>query len=354
MQSFLTVQPGETVGCVGCHEQRTQPPLAAYSDLQAMRRPPSEIEPLQGVPDVFDFPRDIQPILDRHCVACHDYEATDRGGPRAGGAILAGDHGPVFSHSFATLHMLDLVVISRDGVGNKPPRGFGSGASPLEQLVDGSHHDIVLSDQERRIIRTWIDASATYAGTCAASGTGKFPSNPRLPSQQDANRVLQQRCGACHTGDRRLPKHPGDTVGVQGYAIVEDPLPRRMSNHLAFNLTRPEKSLILLAPLSSAAGGYAVCGETDEPVFADTTDSDYQVLLRLARESKQVHQSDPRFDMPGFRPSGHYVRNMQDYGVLPKSLDTKRAKVDPYATDQAYWRSFWYRPQRGPIENDVR
>ena len=28
MQSFLTVQPGETTSCVGCHEQRTQTPRA--------------------------------------------------------------------------------------------------------------------------------------------------------------------------------------------------------------------------------------------------------------------------------------------------------------------------------------
>jgi hypothetical protein len=373
MQSFLTVQPGETVGCVGCHEQRqntpdwkkgTGPICAKHpsgrsgkldlSPFSAMRRPPSEIEPFEGVPDVFDFPRDIQPILDRHCARCHDYEASEHGGPRAGGAILTGDHGPVFSHSFATLHMLDQVVISRDGVGNKPPRGFGSGASPLMQLIDGSHYGAVLSDHERLMVRLWIDASATYAGTCAASGTGKFPSNPRLPSQPEANRVLQQRCGACHTGGRRLPKHPGDTVGVQGYTIVKDQLPRRMSNHLVFNLTRPEKSLILLAPLSKAGGGYGICRESDQAVFEDATDSDYQALLRLARESKAVHESDPRFDMPGFRPSGHYVRNMQDYGILPKSLDVKRARVDPYATDRAYWRSFWWSPCRDRVETNVR
>ena len=65
---------------------------------------------------------------------------TEHGGPRAGGVILTGDHGPIFSHSFATLHMLDQVVISRDGEGNRPPRGFGSGASPLMKLIDGSHY----------------------------------------------------------------------------------------------------------------------------------------------------------------------------------------------------------------------
>lgn len=345
MQSFLTVQPGETVGCVGCHEQRTQPPLASYSDLQAMSRAPSRIQPFKDMPDVFDFPRDIQPILDRHCLACHDYEATESGGPRAGGVILTGDHGPVFSHSFATLHMLDQVVISRDGNGNKPPRGFGSGASPLMKLINESHHDVELSDQVRLIIRLWIDASATYAGTCAASGTGKFPSDPRLSTGPAAAMVLKQRCNSCHTGQRRLPSQPGDTVGVRGYAIVKDQLPRRMSNHLVFNLTRPDKSLILLAPLSKSAGGYGICRDIDRPVFADTTDAGYQALLSLIRESKTIHEKDKRFDMPGFRPSNHYVRNMKDYGVLPRSLDQNSTRIDPYETDQAYWRSFWWTPK---------
>jgi hypothetical protein len=346
MQSFLTVQPGETVGCVGCHEPRTHAPSASYDTLGAMGGPPQRIRPIEKAPDVFDFPRDIQPILDRHCVPCHDYEATKRGGPRAGGAILTGDHGPVFSHSFATLHMLDQVVISRKGRGNKPPYGFGSGASPLMDLIDGSHHGAALSDRERRIVRLWIDASATYAGTCAASGTGTFPRNPRLPSQAAAAKALKQRCGSCHTGKRSLPQHPGDTVGEQGYAIADDMLPRRMSNHLVFNLTRPEHSLILLAPLAKAAGGYAICRtQNGQAVFADTTDPDYRTLLKLVRESKDVLEKDKRFDMPGFRPSRHYIRNMQAYGVLPKSLDPRTADVDPYKTDRAYWRSFWHWPR---------
>jgi hypothetical protein len=343
MQSFLSVQPGETIGCVGCHEQRTQTTITRYGGLKATERPPSRIQPVEGVPEVFDFPRDIQPILDKHCTACHGYEPTDQGGPRAGGVILAGDHGPVFSHSFATLHMLDQVVVSRDGNGNRPPRGFGSGASPLIEKIGGDHYGIEMSNQEQLIIRLWIDASATYAGTCAASGTGKFPDNPRLPSEHAAVAVLQERCQSCHTGERRLPRHPGDTVGVQGYAIVKSQPARRMSNHLVFNLTRPETSLILLAPLAEAAGGYGICRTNDnEFVFAERSDADYQTLLQLIQESKSVLDRDKRFDMPGFRPSEHYVRNMKNYEVLPRSLDPEATPVDPYETDQAYWRSFWH------------
>ena len=97
MQSFMTVMPGETVTCIGCHESRTEAPSYQMPQLEAVRRAPSIMEPFSDVPDVFDFPRDVQPILDRHCVACHD---TPR---REGGLILAGDHGPVFSLSYYAL-----------------------------------------------------------------------------------------------------------------------------------------------------------------------------------------------------------------------------------------------------------
>lgn len=48
----------------------------------AMLRPPSQIAPIADVPDVIDYPRDVQPILDTLCVRCHGYEPTVAGGPR--------------------------------------------------------------------------------------------------------------------------------------------------------------------------------------------------------------------------------------------------------------------------------
>ena len=99
MQSFTTVQPGETAGCVGCHEHRTDRAAFRASPDSACR--PAEGQPrssrCRDVPEVADFPRDVQPILDRNCVQCHDYDRRD------GGVILSGDHGPMFSHSYYTL-----------------------------------------------------------------------------------------------------------------------------------------------------------------------------------------------------------------------------------------------------------
>ena len=47
--------------------------------LLALHRRASRIEPVPGVPDVLDFPRDIQPILDRHCVECHRPDRREGG-----------------------------------------------------------------------------------------------------------------------------------------------------------------------------------------------------------------------------------------------------------------------------------
>ena len=54
-------------------------------------------------------------------------------------------------------------------------------------------------------------------------------------------------------------------------------------------------------------------------------------------------QEGKRFDMPGFRPNKHYIREMQRFGILPVDLPPN-APVDPYRTDRAYWDSFYYRP----------
>jgi hypothetical protein len=170
MQSFLNLQPGEVRGCVGCHEERTQQPDSRVGECMAMRRAPSPIKPIEGIPDVFDFPRDIQPILDKYCVDCHGYEKTARGGPRSGNIILTGDHGPVYSHSYSTL--VPALCNTGHNLGNNPPYSTGSGAGQLMKYIDGSHHNVKLDPHDRKMVRLWMDSGAIYAGTLAAEGCG--------------------------------------------------------------------------------------------------------------------------------------------------------------------------------------
>jgi mono/diheme cytochrome c family protein len=374
MRSFVTLQPGETVGCVGCHEPRQETPAASRGSLFATARPASAIEPVADVPAILDFPRDVQPIFDRHCVACHNARQPD------GGVVLVGDHGPVFSQSYYAMFLhwqiQDTSGPPRDGTGrqpgNDPPHATYSSASPLVAKLDGSHHDVRLSDHEARVIRLWIDTGATYPGTYAAYGTGQVGGCWNLnepiramddswPSTRPAAEAVGRRCAGCH--GRSLPQHVTDVVPTLSYGDMlswERPL-SRYSRHRLFNLSRPADSMILLAALARQSGGYAQgeCGpetpvkeDRSRPpqpvvhpvVFSTASDPDYLAILAHIEAAKAKLDEIKRFDMPGFRPTEQYVHEMQRYGVLPPSIEPARSPIDVYRIDEAYWRSLWYRP----------
>ena len=120
-----------------------------------------------------------------------------------------------------------------------------------------------------------------------------------------------------------------------------------------FNLSRPDRSLILLAPLGQPAGGYGLCRPAGAAsgagaVFADKTDPDYQKILALCRAGKDYLDQIKRFDMPGFQPPPMYVREMKRFGILP-ATPGPAGRIDVYATDQAYWRSLWWPPAIPPV-----
>ncbi len=362
MQSFLTVQPGEVMSCVGCHEARTQtslPPVHA----QALNRPPSQITPIAGVPEVFDYPRDIQPILNAACVDCHDYVKTARGGPRAGNVILSGDRGPMFSHSYFMMTIAGLFSDGRNrATSNYPPRALGSSASRLLKLIDGSHYGATVTPHQATLLRLWIDAAATYPGTYAALGTGMiggYQENNQVgtdtdwPTTRAAAPVIHTRCMPCHSG-KGPPPIPQSLSDERGTSFWQPQIPERShvtSRHLIFNLSRPEQSMVLLAPLARDAGGYGLCRSPDKPapVFANTEDPGYQSLLAMTTAGKIHLESITRFDMPGFKPRPAYLREMKRYGILPADLPPDAA-IDPYQTDQRYWQSLWHRATAATVD----
>ncbi len=315
MQSFVPLQPGERTSCVGCHEQRSRTP-AINSDLLALHRGASKLQPIDDVPSVLDFPRDIQPILDRHCVKCH--HADDR----QGGVDLSGNHTPKYSTSYWTIIGRGLIADGRNQpYGNRAPRSIGSSASRLLKLMDGSHYGTRLSELELKTVRLWIDTSATYPGTYASLGSGMF--NVRLPYKS-----LAERCARCHDGK----PGPGKSHLRFDFPIVQSKC----------NLDHPEKSLLLQAPLSKKDGGLGLCSKS---AFSGKSDPLYEQTLAAISESAAALKKEKRFDMPGFRPNKFYIREMQRFGILPANLG-EDDPIDVYATDQRYWQSFWYIPRR--------
>ena len=368
MQSFLSVMPGEVTTCIGCHEDRRLAPAYARTGLpDAMKREPSSISPVPGIPDVLDYPRDIQPILDEHCTSCHNPRRRD------GGVILTGDHGPVYSHSYYTLSATYQFSDGRNmPKSNYPPYGLGDAASPIMGMLRGEHHGAMLSGHEVEMIRHWIHCGAPYIGTYAALIQGMIGStgyeashftaiDTRVVGRRDVKRateVIGRRCGKCHTGVRSLPRHPADWG--QGTRLIQPQrawMIKRVDNravwrfqqHILYNLTHPKQSVQLLAPLARGAGGYGACreitGEGNDAkisdnvasVFASKSDLDFQILLAAIEDTKALHDSDPRWDTPGWKAPPEYIREMKRHGILPETFDRRTDALDPHEIDPRYW-----------------
>lgn len=356
MQSFLSVMPGEVTSCVGCHEQRTKT-IIKPAVVSALTRAPSQIEPIPDCPDVFDFTRDIQPILDRHCVACHGYEKTQQGGPYAGHVILTGDHGPLYSHSYFTMTICQLFADGRNQpTSNKAPRTIGSSASRILKMLDGSHYDVKATEHEKKMLRLWIEAGVPYPGTYAALGCGSiggYIENQQVntdydwPTTKAAGAVIADRCAACHQEQKRLPSSLSDESGVSFWSFDVKDVRLNQSRHIVFNLSRPEQSLMLLAPLAEEAGGFGLCKNSDgsvASVFTTREDPGYQTLLAMIDAGRENLEKIKRFDMPGFQPSHGWFREMRRYGIIPKDR-TDDQPIDYYDADRRYWHSLWYQPE---------
>ena len=235
-----------------------------------------------------------------------------------GSVDLSGDHTPKYTNSYWTIVRRGLVADGRNQpYSNRAPRTIGSSASRLMQLIDGSHYGAKLTELERKTVRLWIDTSATYPGTYAALGCGMYP--VALPYETMVN-----RCGSCHDGKRR-----------DGRLAIKFDFNTLQSR---CNLSRPEKSLVLRAPLTKEEGGLGLCGNG---VLKNTTDPVYQAILSAIRASANQLATEKRFDMPGFRPNKHYIREMKRFGILPADVGPNDP-INVYETDERYWRSFWY------------
>lgn len=368
MQSFTSVQPGEIMSCVGCHEHRSQTPRAEFHSTLGVRKPAAKIEPVRDVPDVFDFPRDVQPVLNSLCGDCHGYEKTARGGPRAGRLILTGERGPMYSHSY---YMLTIARLFADGrnqpKSNYDPHALGSSASKLLTMLDGSHHGVQATAQQKKILRLWIETAAAYPGTYAALGSGmigNYAENNQVntgadwPETKAAAKVIQDRCASCHDKPARLlPRSLADERGVSFWQPSLDDPRLLTSRHIVFNLSRPEKSLMLLAPLAKEAGGWGLCKAqtTRGTPFASKADAGYKSILAMIVAGKEfIERDSTRFDMANFRPRADWVREMKRYGVLPQCVKPEEV-TDVYAVEQDYWRSLWPHAglpdKRGVAEN---
>jgi hypothetical protein len=201
MRSWATLQPGENASCVGCHEHKNSTPQASPL-REAVRRGPRPLEPFHGPPRGFSFVREIQPILDRHCVRCHHDRSrlswlADSRPPIAATTKDEGGAGDASAFSLLSDTTTDTIAKRRysDGylalVGavrgydqslagvSRPlvnwispqsappmsrPYAAGSATSGLMTLLEAGHQGVRLDREEMDKLACWIDLVVPYCG----------------------------------------------------------------------------------------------------------------------------------------------------------------------------------------------
>ncbi len=225
----------------------------------ALRRGPSALDGWYGPRRLFGFAAEVQPVLNKHCVSCHDY------GTEAGEKLnLSGNQTLVFNTAYMELWRKGYLKCV--GAGPAPVQGayaWGSHAGRLIKEIRESsiaeHKDIELGKEDFDRLVTWLDLNAVYYQTYACaypeSRTGRTP----LTNEQ-LNRLS------------KLTGH--DLSGMMSFGS---------SRGAQVNFERPELSPCLTK-------------------FKDKNTAEYKEALGIITAGKKMLENRPRADMPGFEP----------------------------------------------------
>jgi hypothetical protein len=194
MRSWSTLMPGETLSCIGCHEDKDAAPPTGRAAALAVKAGVQKLMPFGGPAQGFSFPKRIQPILDKHCIGCHN-DRTRKRGVDAHAKPAPAQELPLVKpaakeyHAFSLLGATGAVSGGRNWsdaylaltLGGKPneivqwlnvqsippmlpPYFAGSAKSKLPKMLKAGHKKVKLSQAELDMISCWIDLLVPYCG----------------------------------------------------------------------------------------------------------------------------------------------------------------------------------------------
>jgi hypothetical protein len=172
---------------VGCHESRnaTTPPGKPSELTAALRRAPSKLKHWRGKPRRFGYLAEVQPVLDKHCIKCHDF-----GKKGAKKIVLAGDKNFGFNVSYCEIQSRGLTgSIGAGPAGHLPALTWGSKTSGLIKMLKKGHNKVKLSVEDMDRLCTWIDLNAPYYPTGYSARPGPMPGRNPLDRGQ-SNRLF--------------------------------------------------------------------------------------------------------------------------------------------------------------------
>ena len=224
MRSWATLMPGEKFGCLGCHEpKRDSLAGAAPTITQSVKKPPQKLRPFacgtkehplvaryrtekwdgcvanylglnaprstdsEAPVEGFSYRREIQPILDRSCVKCHDakHKTLNLTGERFPDDKVWRISPTYYNPKRAWTQSYVNLTAHGNPDKNKwlkwlkprsrammlPPYHLGACKSPIFTLFDGAHHGVKLTENEKRVFACWIDLLCPFSGSFAEANT---------------------------------------------------------------------------------------------------------------------------------------------------------------------------------------
>jgi formylglycine-generating enzyme required for sulfatase activity len=236
MRSWLVGMPGEVVSCVGCHEDLNE--ASPVTRTIAARRAPSEITPFYGPLRGFSFKREIQPVLDRYCVGCHNGE--ERRDKKvlpdfwAAKAVPTSPGGRgVYSPSYMALRRHVRTPTMEPDMHMLAPGDVHADSTELVQMLTKGHKGVKLDQEAWTRLITWIDMSAPAHGTwreIAGDKKTQHQSKRRIACQKlYANRIEDPEAIPEATAEKIVPLIPKPqpvkkprTISCEGWPFAVD------------------------------------------------------------------------------------------------------------------------------------
>ena len=289
MRSWMTAMPGENIQCVGCHERRNQTILPKRT--KATNHAPMEITPWHGPKRGFSFLREVQPVLNRNCTACHNGADAKIPNFKDTAMVDPGGMQSTFPASYLAIHP----YVRRNGPEGDyhilTPLEFHANTSELVQMLQKGHHGVKLDAESWDRLYTWIDLNVPCHGTWTESGRGRVPGNfvQRRDEMRKKYAGIEENIEGIVNGDKydetpTMPKEETETaaaVKTAGWPFTADEAKKRQAElgatTMEVDLGNGQKLTFVKVPAGKFAMGSATGALDERPMSVVKIDKPFWI-----------------------------------------------------------------------------
>jgi len=158
MRSWIVGMPGERLACNGCHEDLNE--ATPIKMVKAARRAPSKITPWYGPTRPLAYVTEVQPVLNKYCLGCHDETK------KKGGISFAKGNAGNWRRDQSYLNL--VAFVRRPGPESDldmfNAMEWHASTSQLIRMLKKGHNGVKLDAEAWDRLYTWIDLNAPHRG----------------------------------------------------------------------------------------------------------------------------------------------------------------------------------------------